>query len=226
MNTNASLYYPLQESAGTTAVNSGTAGTSANGTYSSTGVTYRVAGPECSATTKSAITLDGTAGGIWTTQSVTGPQSFTVQTWFTTTTTRGGKLVGFGNGAGGASSAQYDRHIYLSNAGQVYFGVYNGGLYTVNSSSSYNNGAWHLATATFSAATGMRLYVDGALVGSSTATTLAENTTGYWRIGYDNIGGWPSGPTSSWFAGSLAQASVYDRVLTAAEITALYTAGS
>jgi signal peptidase I len=222
----APRYWPLQEAGGTTAVNNGSAGTVANGTYSAGGVTFGVAGPSCGPGQSAAIRLDGASGQVWSTQVVVNPQVFSESIWFATTTTRGGRLIGFSSGANGASSAQFDRHMYLNNAGQVYFGVYNGGMFTLNSSASYNDGAWHLATASFSATTGMRLYVDGALAGSSTATTLAENTTGYWRIGYDNIGGWPSGPTSGWFAGSLAQASVYDRVLSAAEVTALYSAGS
>jgi hypothetical protein len=129
-----------------------------------------------------------------------------------------GKLIGFGNGTSGSSSSQFDRHIYLTNSGQVVFGVYNSGYYTVTSPYSYNNGAWHLATATFSASTGLRLYLDGSLVGSSTATTLAENTTGYWRIGYDNLGSWPSAPTSSYYAGSLAQVSIYSTVLSSTQV--------
>jgi signal peptidase I len=224
--TAAPRYWPMQEAAGTAATNAGAAGSAADATYSSGGVTYGVPGPSCGAGASSAVRLDGSSGQLWTSQVLTNPQVFSESIWFATTTTRGGRLIGFSSGANGATSTQYDRHIYLNNAGQVYFGVYNGGFYTVNSPSSFNNGAWHLATASFSAATGLRLYVDGVLVGSSTATTLAENTTGYWRIGYDSIGGWPSGPTSPWFAGSLAQASVYDRVLSAAEVTALYTAGS
>jgi signal peptidase I len=224
--TAAPRYWPMQEAGGARATNAGAAGSVADATYSSGGVTYGVPGPSCGAGASSAVHLDGSSGQLWTSQVVINPQIFSESIWFATTTTRGGRLLGFSSGANGATSAQFDRHIYLNNAGQVYFGVYNGGFFTVNSSSSFNNGAWHLATASFSAATGLRLYVDGVLVGSSTATTLAENTTGYWRIGYDNIGGWPSGPTSFWFAGSVAQASVYDRVLTAAEVTALYTAGS
>ncbi|MCU1616073.1 MAG: hypothetical protein JWO98_3613, partial [Frankiales bacterium] len=90
---------------------------------------------------------------------------------------------------------------------------------------AYNDGAWHLATGTFSPGTGLRFYVDGVLIGSNTQTTAAENYTGYWRIGYDNLTSWPGAPSSFHFKGTVAQASVYDRVLTADEVAGQYLAG-
>ncbi|MGY1811288.1 signal peptidase I [Blastococcus sp. SYSU D00820] len=217
-------YLPLQEGAGTVAANAGSAGSAGNGTYASGGVTYRVAGPQCGGGVDAAVRLDGVSGQIWTTRAMTGPQWFTVQIWFATTTTRGGKLIGFGGSTSGAQSSTYDRHVYMTTAGRLRFGVYNGGYFTVASPGAYNDGGWHLATATFSPGTGMALYVDGVLVGSSTATTAAENATGYWRIGYDNLGSWPDAPTSNFFAGSLAHAVVVPRVLTADEVAGQYAA--
>ncbi len=55
-----------------------------------------------------------------------GPQTFSVEGWFNTTTNTGGKLIGFGNNQTGMSR-NYDRHIYMMNDGQLVFGVYNGG---------------------------------------------------------------------------------------------------
>jgi hypothetical protein len=71
----------------------------------------------------------------------------------------------------------------------------------------------------------MALYVDGTLTASSTVTDAAEVTTGYWRIGYDNLGSWPESPASAFFGGSIAHASVYERVLTAEEVAGQYAAG-
>ncbi|WP_371327797.1 LamG-like jellyroll fold domain-containing protein [Modestobacter sp. DSM 44400] len=217
--------FALQESVGPTAVNGGSTGAAGNGTYSGSGVTYGVAGPACGNGANRAIGLDGAAGKIWTTQLVTNPQSFTVQIWFATTTAGGGKLIGFGSGAAGAASTNYDRHVYLTNGGQLVFGVYNNGYYTAGGTSAYNDGRWHLATATFSPGTGMKLYADGALVAQSSATRSAEVYNGYWRIGQDSLAGWPSTPTSSFLAGSVAYPSVYNRVLSAAEVSAQYSAG-
>jgi signal peptidase I len=217
--------FSLQERSGNTAGNTGSTGTAGNGTFAGAGVTYDVAGPACGHGADRAVRLDGASGRIWTTQVVTNPQSFTVQVWFRTTTTSGGKLIGFGNGTAGATSSSYDRHVYLTNGGQLVFGVYNGATYTVTSPAAYNDGTWHLATATFSPGTGMKLYADGTLVGQSSAPTAAESYTGYWRIGQDNLGSWPSAPTSSALAGSVAYASIFDRPLTAAEVAGQYNAG-
>ncbi|HEV7870430.1 MAG TPA: LamG-like jellyroll fold domain-containing protein [Modestobacter sp.] len=218
----AARYYRLQEGSGTVATNTGSAGSAANGTYSSGssgGISYAVNGPNCGANDGKAVRLNGTSGAIWTTQQIANPQTFSLQLWFSTTSTSGGKLIGFGNGANGSASSLYDRHVYLSNAGKLLFGIYNNGYFTIASPNSYNDGGWHLMSATFSAGTGMRLYVDGGLVASGTPTTAAENTTGYWRIGYDSLGsGWPNYPTSAWYAGALAQVSIYDTVLSATQV--------
>ncbi|SDF99575.1 signal peptidase I [Blastococcus aurantiacus] len=214
-------YLPLQETAGPTATNVGTAGWYANATYAG-GITYRVNGPTCGAGGDKAVRLDGSSGRLYTTVALDNPQTFTAQLWFSTSTNRGGKLVGFGNGANGAASGQYDRHVYMRNDGRLTFGVYNGTPTTVTSPAAYNNGAWHLVTATFSPSTGMRLYVNGALVGSAAATS-AEPYTGYWRVGYDSLAtSWPSAPTSPFFGGSVAHVMITQNVLSAAQIAQQY----
>ncbi|MGY1841594.1 MULTISPECIES: LamG-like jellyroll fold domain-containing protein [unclassified Modestobacter] len=213
----ATHYYPLQDRSGTTVVNTGSAGSAANGTYRSAGMTKLVAGPPCGNGEEQAVRFDGASGAIWTTQPVTNPQTFSLQLWFSTTTGRGGKLIGFGNGTNGDLSSSYDRHVYLTDTGQLVFGVYNGTIYTVTSPRAYNDGAWHLVTATFSAASGMRLYVDGAQVATGTAPA-AEAITGYWRIGHDNMNTWPSAPTSRYFSGALAHVSIYNSVLGANQV--------
>jgi signal peptidase I len=221
----AAVYLPLTETSGTTATNAGSTGSVDNGTYASTGVSHPIGGPNCGANTLNGTRLDGATGQVWTSTAWSNPQWFTVQIWFSTTTTTGGKLIGFGASAGGAQSSHYDRHIYMTNAGALTFGVYNGGYFTTTSPAAYNDGAWHLATGTFSPGTGLRLYVDGALVGSNASATAAENYAGYWRIGYDGLGGWPGAPTSAFFNGTVAQAEVYDRVLAADEVAGQYLAG-
>jgi signal peptidase I len=214
---NAARYYALQESGGRTATNTGT-NTTANGTYSSAGVTFQQSGPACGSGYDKAVTFNGTTGYMWTTQAMTNPQTFSVQTWFRTSTTVGGKLIGFGNGTNGADSSQYDRQVYMTNAGKLVFGIYDGSYVAVTSPLSYNDNRWHLVAATFSPTSGMRLYVDSALIGSATAGA-AENYTGYWRIGYDVIhAAWPGAPQTGWFAGSMANVSIYTTVLSATQV--------
>jgi hypothetical protein len=216
--------YPLLETTGTTAVD--TSGNNRPGTYTATGVAYGQPGP-CPRDTAKAITLDGAAGyvsGPATAQA--GPAAFTIELWFKTTTTRGGKLIGYGNKPTG-SSTNYDRHIYMSNSGQIYFGVYPNAVRTISTSTTtaYNDGRWHHVAASLSPTTGMALYLDGKLVATDTATTTAQAYPGFWRIGQDNLNGWTAIPLSTFFAGSLAYAAAYSTVLTPTQISDHYTAG-
>jgi len=104
-----------------------------------------------------AYSFNGSTQYMSTSTSYTNPGDFSMSIWFKTSSLTGGKLIGFGNAQTG-SSANYDRHIYMNNAGQIYFGVYPNYVATVNSSSSYNDNEWHLVTATMSSTTGMGLY--------------------------------------------------------------------
>ncbi|MGY1748558.1 LamG-like jellyroll fold domain-containing protein [Modestobacter sp. SYSU DS0511] len=213
---NAAQYFRLQETRGNVASNTGAARTAGNGTYAGN-VASTASGPPCGAGDDRAIVFDGRSARIYSTQAVPGPQTFSLQLWFQTTTGGGGKLIGFGNGTNGDLSSSYDRHVYMTDSGQLVFGVYNGSISTVTSPRAYNDGAWHLVTATFSAGDGLRLYVDGAQVARGSATG-AEPFTGFWRIGFDNLNTWPSAPTSRYFAGSLAHVSIYGTVLSAAQV--------
>lgn len=167
-----------------------------------------------------AYSFNGSSQYISTSNAYTNPTDFTISIWFKTASTTGGRLIGFGREQTG-SSGQYDRHIYMNNAGQIYFGIYSGTVKTASSVASYNDNNWHLATATLSATTGMVLYIDGAQVGANPAVA-AENYAGYWKIGYDNLSGWTSQPSSFYFNGALDDALIYHSALTPAEAATLY----
>ncbi|MBN9155506.1 MAG: PKD domain-containing protein [Microbacterium sp.] len=174
--------------------------------------------------TNGSTTFNGTSNGYGTSTSTVSPgYNFAVETWFKTSTTQGGKLIGFGSSATGNSSS-YDRHLYMSNNGRLTFGVYPGGVKTVQSSASYNDNKWHYAVGQLSPA-GLQLYVDGQLVGSDPTTTSAQDYTGYWRIGGDNLGGWPNGPSSSYFNGKMDEFAAYPSALTAQQIASHYAIG-
>ncbi|MBF4602234.1 hypothetical protein ITJ55_15615 [Frigoribacterium sp. VKM Ac-1396] len=214
----ARFAYQFNDGAGTTARDA--SGNGRTGTLTQ-GATIRDG--TCAAGDSPYLRLDGVSGQVTTAQALDGPQVFTVETWFRTTTTTGGKLIGFGNSQAGASS-QYDRHLYLTDKGTLVFGVYSGGYFTIESPRAYADGAWHLATATLGPS-GMALYVDGTQVASSTQSA-AENARGYWRIGYDAVSvSWPSSPTSKYYKGDLDDTTVLDVVSTPAEVSARYSAG-
>jgi hypothetical protein len=152
-----------------------------------------------------------------------GLNTFTAEIWFRTTTNRGGRLIGFGLARTGASS-QYDRHLYMTDAGRIVFGVYHGGFQTLTSTDAYNDGDWHQAVGQVGSG-GMKLYVDGQLLATNAAITVAESYSGWWRVGYDNLGGWPDEPTSDFFAGTVDEAAVFSSALSQAQVLASYRAG-
>jgi hypothetical protein len=152
-----------------------------------------------------------------------GPQNFSISMWFKTSTA-GGKLIGFGGSPSGVSGT-YDRHIYMSSTGQIYFGIFPGTTQVLNTTAGYADGSWHHVVATVSTTTGSNLYVDGALQDTDPTMTTSQTYAGYWRIGYDNLDAWPSA-SNRFFNGSLDDIAIYSSSLTAAQVYALYGAGS
>jgi hypothetical protein len=217
------FYWRLGEASGaTTAADS--SGNGRTGLYQGS-VAYQQAGAIIN-DSNTAVRLGGTAPNdgyvAWqSTTAVTNPQTFSVELWFKTSTTAGGKLIGFGNARTGLSS-QYDRHIYLTNDGRVVFGVWVGSspiiLYTPT---SYNNNAWHQVVATLSSS-GMRLYMDGKLI-SSRANTAAQAYNGYWRVGGDRLDNWQSMPTNRFFKGTVDEAAVFNYALSADQVAEEFT---
>lgn len=145
--------------------------------------------------------------------------------------------MGFSSVRTGIAPGGYDRHLYMANDGSVYFGVYPGELRTIRSATSpcgttplaLNDGQWHHIAASLSSVSGpnsMSLHVDGSLNCGSNKATAGENYSGWWRVGADNVNYWPDVPTSRYFAGSVAAAAVFTRVLTPAEVERLYKAGA
>ena len=219
---NPSFLWPLNDSSGTAADASPNG---FNGTYES-GTTQGAPGPLTGTT---ATGFDGQSGAVTAQNSVTGPQTFSIEGWFKTTTNTGGKLIGFGNTQTGMSS-NYDRHIYMMNDGQLVFGVWNNATETVETPNVYNDGQWHYVVATYDASnnsgSNLALYVDGRLVGTGNSSS-AQGYSGYWRVGGDNLNGWnldPWGsnsqgttqPNSYYFNGTMADVAVYPTALSAA----------
>ena len=89
--------------------------------------------------------------------------TFTVETWINTTSTSGGKILGFGNNPTGNSNS-YDRQVYMDAAGRVNFGVYTGSTKVLQSAKPYNDTQWHHVVASMGS-NGMELFLDGVRVG-------------------------------------------------------------
>ena len=157
-----------------------------------------------------------------------GPTTYSIETWVKTSSNRGGKIIGYGNGLprtdnnSRRNSSSYDRQIYMTNDGRLIFGTYTNSAVVVTSSTSYNDDAWHHVVAT-QGSNGMRLYVDGVLVGKN-GNTAAQSYQGSWRVGGDNLSGWPNRPSSDFFTGLLDETAVYPKVLTPAQVANHYAA--
>ncbi|WP_131106019.1 PKD domain-containing protein [Ornithinimicrobium sufpigmenti] len=155
-----------------------------------------------------------------------GPQTFTVEAWFNTTSTEGGKIVGFGDSRTNRSSSNNaDRHLYLTNNGQVRFGLRPdmAQRITIDSQAGLNDGQWHHAVATLSE-DGARLYIDGELAAQNSELTKAQVYWGYWRVGGDRLTSWPSAPTREAFAGTIDEVAIYPHALTLNQVRQNYGA--
>ncbi|MGW6871440.1 DNRLRE domain-containing protein [Streptomyces xanthophaeus] len=216
----AQQYWRYDESALPFVADSSTGGTS-SGVHHNGPALRQTPGAVTGAST--AIGLNGTDTQVYGDRRQTVGSSYSVETWFKTNTTRGGKLIGFGNNQARGSS-NYDKHVYMTNNGRLVFGVYTGATRTITTAAAYNDNQWHHVVATQGPG-GMTLYVDGVQRGTLNVTTH-ENFAGYWHVGGDSLGGWPDRPTSEYWAGQLDESAVYPTVLGAAQVQNHYALAS
>jgi large repetitive protein len=211
-------YWRLDETSGATASDSSSSGQA--GAY--TGVSAYDAAGGVPGGTGRAVTLNGTSGFVVGQESATSPTEYSAEVWFRTNTTRGGRLIGFGNAQSGLSSASgADRQVCMLTDGRLQFGT---GVTTLTralaeTTTSYNDNAWHQLVATQSSA-GMTLYVDGLPVATNPATG-AGAYVGWWRVGGDRCYG---GQLSNYPAATFDEAAVYARALTAFDVKTHYRA--
>ena len=153
------------------------------------------------------------------------PNVFTLMAWVKTPAgmATGGQLMGFGN-SDTAMSSQYDRHLYLDNAGHVVFGIWTGAATTISSPGIITDGSSHQIAASLGPAGG-RLYIDGVMVASDATWTTAEAYNGYWRVGWDNLNAWGTAtdPADFGLNGVIDEAAVFEgKQLTPTEIAGTY----
>jgi PKD repeat protein len=213
MEKNPGLYWRFDEASGTAVVDSTGNGQNAR---LDNGPLLGAAGLPATGTTAAAF--DGANDLGVSTVSTFSPSHFTAETWLKTSSTKGGKVFGFGNTASGLSST-YDRHVWMTAAGRLNFGIYNGAQATITTTESFNDGQWHHVVAQLGT-DGTKLWVDGVLRGQSAASN-PTTYYGYWRVGGDRV--WDT--SSLYLNGTIDEFAVYGRVLTKAEIRENLLAG-
>ncbi len=164
-----------------------------------------------------AMGFNGTSQQVYSDHRQTVGSQYSIETWFKTNSSRGGKLIGFGNNTE-RNSGSNDKHIYMTNTGRLVFGVYNGSTRTISTGlfDTYNDNKWHHVVGTQGPG-GLTLYVDGQSKGTLNATST-QTYAGFWHVGGDNLSGWPTRPTSNFFTGQLDEAAVYPTALTQAQV--------
>ncbi len=210
---NPDLFWRLDEPAGTNQA----ADTGPVATPGSVLPTVTFGGSGAFGTSK-AMTTAGSSGAVVSTRAVSNPGQFSTVAWFRSSSTTGGRIVGFGNSNSGPSSAT-DRMTWLRPDGKIAFGLNDGSQSTLVTPGAYNNGAWHQVVSTLSS-DGARIYVDGKVVAYDPSLLFGQNYTGYWRAGGDNT--W--GLATPYLNGSIDEVAVYSRPLSQTEVAGLYTA--
>jgi len=170
-------------------------------------------------------TEDGAEGWAVTDTAVDAPNTFTIETWFRTDDSDGGRVFGFGSDRSAASTYR-DRHLYIGADGVLRFGVEGSGSqfkFTIGSTAPVNDGAWHHVVATFEARS-MTLWVDGSLQGSRSDAVTLRQYPGHWRAGRQTLSGWP-GAAGYAFTGDVDTVRVHDTVLDATEVAQAFQAG-
>ncbi len=185
------------------------------------------------------ITTDGSTGYVRSNVAFTPAAAFTESVWFKTTTQVGGAIMGFSNAATGPGYLE-NRPIWMDNDGKVAIGIRRGVPSNptstfVRSTSTYNDGKWHHAVATFDGSR-LSLYVDGVLTGTLGVTNVTATGAGYLRVGYldlskfytvfgTNFDG-QKVPLSYFFNGSIDEASMYPVALTGPQVSDLWASGA
>lgn len=205
--TNLVVYYDGPRYSGTTWTNLASTGSTYNGSMSN--VSY--------SSGDLAMSFNGSSSYVQITRPV--QDDFTLICQFKTTQSTGSASnwyqgMGLIDGEVGGSTTDYGLSI---GAGKPMFGTGNPDT-TIVAASALNDGNWHIAAGTRVKSTGtIKLYIDGSLVDTKTASTSSLTAPTNLTVGSIQAGG-------NYFSGSIARVLIYSRALSATDITANYNA--
>ncbi len=148
---------------------------------------------------------------------------FSISCWFKTTSVAGGYVVN--KRENGAPNRGYA--IFISTTGEVEVLIQNQStnrIYVETTAAGFNDGVWHNAIMTYdgsSNASGVSIYVDGnseALNTNDNTLSATIDSTAIFSLGSAN-------GASNFFDGSLDDAAVYNKELSAAEVSTIFNGG-
>jgi hypothetical protein len=147
--------------------------------------------------------------------------SITVAAWVNLTSLPQDAIVLSKGATGGADNANYQMEIATNN--HLYLSFTSGGVWqTAQSTATVPVSGWHhyVVSQTFGSAS-LQMYIDGAVIASDSGDTSAPDVTNValW-FGADNEA--TAGATDNELNGKIDEARVYNRVLSAAEVSRLY----
>ncbi|MCX4609675.1 LamG-like jellyroll fold domain-containing protein [Streptomyces mirabilis] len=223
-------YWRMGETSGTTAADGvDTNEGNLNGTYHN--VTLGSTGP---LTGSHAASFNGTTSYLSMPSTPGATRTYaSVSLWFKTAQA-GGVLFYYGDkpltDSNPVANTKYNTPaIYIGTNGKLHgcFAMAAGCNTPIQSAGTVNNNAWHQVVLT-SAGNTQSMYLDGGLVGSMAGALWS------WNQPYVTFGagvdthGWPDMPadTLGHYSGLMAEASIFDKPLTAATVTGQYTAAT
>ena len=204
-------YYRLDETSGTTVYDA--TGNGNNGTLHG-GYAQNTTGALTS-DADTAIVLNGTTGyaNLPLTSLPSGNSVWTSEAWFNINALPGSGVAMIA--AWGSNATKSDAQLYVNSSGFAACDT-NSGPAVVSGAISLH--VWHHVAGTWDG-TNIRLYIDGALIGTSGATgPLTLGST------YAGIGAWTAGYVNE-FNGAIDEFAIYGTALSAARILAHYNAG-
>ncbi len=148
--------------------------------------------------------------------------TFTIETWFRSSSTAPAQIVGFGERPASQNSTNRDRVLYVDSTGHAAF-PYFFGWASLTSSTNIVDGAWHYVAVTYDGGNDLSIYVDGRREASTIWAFGLGTLRGYWRAGTDDVSGLSGGGTGGLTA-DLSETAIYPTALSAARISAHYTA--
>lgn len=149
--------------------------------------------------------------------------AYSVEGWFSTTTTGNRSIVSYDNSAVGPGAPSRVFQLYVSNGSVTFLPMASGSYVVVTSPlTTYADGIWHHVVATWDGTTA-RLYIDGNQVASAALAGIMPTGGGQPILigtGYNNAPG-----NMYQFVGSIDEVAVYGSALNSTQISTHYAAG-